>query len=33
LCHWNFSGRIMALGSNQPLVEKSTSNISCGGGG
>jgi hypothetical protein len=33
LCHWHFSGRIMALGSSQPLVEKSTRNISCVGEG
>jgi hypothetical protein len=35
-CHWNFSrhdpyGRIMALGSTQPLTGMSTRNISCVG--
>ena len=29
-CHWNPSGRTMALGSTQPLREMSTRNISCG---
>ena len=29
----NLSGRIMALGSNQPLTERSTGNISWGKGG
>ena len=29
-CHWNFSGRTMALGSTQPLTEMSTGNISWG---
>ena len=35
-CHWNFSidtilpGRTMTLGLNQPLIERSTRNISWG---
>ena len=32
-CHWNFSGRILALGLNQPLTEKSTRNILWWAGG
>jgi hypothetical protein len=27
-CHWNFSGRAMALGLTQPLTVMSTRNIS-----
>jgi len=32
-CHWNFSGRILALGLNPAQTEKNTRKCSWGGGG